>query len=60
MDLGNKELKEKYLFSKDELKIVKNFNDKDNEQLFEEMKQMRDHLRQTQITPSLNSKKDST
>ena len=56
MDLGNKDLKEKYLFSKDELKIVKNFNDKDNEQLFEEMKQMRDHLRQTQIKATVSYK----
>lgn len=43
--LSNEELKNRYLFTQDELKNFKNFKDSDNQKIFEMIKKMRDEFR---------------
>lgn len=54
MEMNNVEVADKFKFSKDELKNLKNFGEKENDAYYKEMLKMRDHLRETQIKASLN------
>ncbi len=54
MELSNKDISEKYKFTKDELVKLKNFNEKDNENMYKEVLEMRDHLRKSQIKATVN------
>ena len=54
MEMNNAEIADKFKFTKEELKNVKNFTEKDNESFYKEMLKMRDHLRETQMKATLN------
>lgn len=54
MDMNNAEVADKFKFTKDELKQLKNYTEKDNDAFYKELLTMRDHLRETQIRASLN------
>jgi len=54
LELGNKELEDKIKFSDSELKAFDDFNKKDNDKLFEEVKELRDATRMTQIKSRLD------
>ena len=43
--MSNEELKNKFLFSSDEMKIIKNFKSSDNDKIFNMIKSMRDEFR---------------
>lgn len=54
MELNNAEMADKFKFTKEEMKNLKNFSEKDNETFYVQMLKMRDHLRQSQITATMN------
>jgi DNA-directed RNA polymerase II subunit RPB1 len=54
MEMSNEEMSEKFKFTKEELKNLKNYSDKDNESFYKQMLKMRDHLRQTQLAGTMN------
>lgn len=54
MDMGNKELEDKYGMSKEELNKVKDWSDKDDRDFIKLMKNIRNKLRKTQIKTTLN------
>ena len=45
---------EKYKFTKEELSKLKNFKEKDNEKMYNQMLNTRDHIRQTQVKATSN------
>ncbi len=49
MEMSNTEVADKFKFTKDELKQVKNFSDADNEKYYKFMLEVRDKLRHTQM-----------
>jgi DNA-directed RNA polymerase beta' subunit len=54
MNMGNTEIKNIFKFTKDELKKVKSWSDKDNNEYYDYIINMRNHLRKTQIKATLN------
>lgn len=54
MEMNNAEIADKFKFTKDELKNLKNYSEKDNESFYREILSMRDHLRETQLKATLN------
>jgi len=54
MDMNNAEVADKFKFTKDELKNLKNFGEKENEAFYKDMLKMRDHLRDSQIKATFN------
>ena len=54
VELSNSEMIEKYKFTKEELSKLKNFNEKDNERMYVQMLNTRDHIRQTQVKATSN------
>jgi DNA-directed RNA polymerase beta' subunit len=54
MEMNNKEIEEKFKFTKEELKSVKNFTEKDNENFYLSILKMRDDLRNTQVKATIN------
>jgi DNA-directed RNA polymerase beta' subunit len=54
MEMSNSEIADKFKFSKDELKKLKDYSEKDNDEYYKNILKMRDHLRQTQIKASVN------
>ncbi len=49
MEMSNSEVAEKFKFTKEEMKQLKNFSDADNEKLYKFFIEMRNKLRQTQM-----------
>jgi DNA-directed RNA polymerase beta' subunit len=49
MEMSNTEVAERFKFTKDELKKLDKYTEKDNERFYEKLIDMRDHLRYTQI-----------
>lgn len=54
VELSNSEMVEKYKFTKEELSKLKNFNEKDNEKMYIQMLNVRDHIRHTQVKATMN------
>jgi len=54
MDMNNAEVADKFKFTKEELKNLKNYSEKENEAFYKDMLKMRDHLRESQIRASFN------
>ncbi len=54
MEMNNAEIGDKFKFTKEELKNLKNYSEKENDAFYKEILSMRDHLRQTQIKATLN------
>ena len=54
MEMNNAEVAEKFKFSKEELKNVKNFSEANNDAFYKEILAMRDHLRQSQLKATMN------
>ena len=54
MDKGNKGIEEEYKLTKEEMKKTTNFTEKDNENYYKLMLNVRDHLRKTQISTSID------
>ena len=54
MEMNNAEIADKFKFSKEELKNLKNYSEKENDAYYKEILAMRDHLRQTQMKATLN------
>lgn len=54
MDKGDKEVEQIYKMTKDEMKKVSNFTEKDNNDYYKLMLNVRDHLRKTQIKASMD------
>jgi DNA-directed RNA polymerase II subunit RPB1 len=55
IEMSNSEMIAKYKFTKEEMKQVKNFSDKDNNDYVNLLMEMRDNLRKTQIKATLNN-----
>ena len=55
IEMSNSEMIAKYKFTKEELKGIKNFSEKDNKDYVNLLMEMRDNLRQTQIKATLNN-----
>jgi len=55
MEMSNSEINDKFIFNKEELKKVKNFTEKDNEVYYNNLLEMRDKLRTTQIKATVNN-----
>lgn len=54
MEMNNAEIADKFKFSKEELKNVKNFTEANNDAFYKEILSMRDHLRQSQMKATMN------
>jgi DNA-directed RNA polymerase II subunit RPB1 len=54
MEMNNKEIEEKFKFTKEELKKLKNYSEANNEAYYKEILMMRDNLRQSQIKSTMN------
>lgn len=54
MEMNNAEIADKFKFTKEELKNLKNYSEKENDAFYKEILSMRDHLRQTQMKATLN------
>ena len=54
MNMTNSEIANVYKFTKDELKQVEKFTESDNNKYYEMIKNMRDHLRQTQMKATID------
>jgi len=54
MDKGDPDVEREYKLTKDEMKEVKNFTDKDNNDYYKLMLNVRDHLRITQMKASMD------
>ena len=54
MEMNNAEVADKFKFTKEELKNLKNYSEKENDAFYKEILSMRDHLRQTQMKATLN------
>ncbi len=54
MEMNNMEMVDKFKFTKEELKGLKNFSESNNEAFFKEILSMRDHLRETQLKATMN------
>jgi len=55
LEMSNSDIISKYKFTKDELKGVKNFSEKDNNDYVNILMEMRDNLRRTQFKATLNN-----
>ena len=55
IEMSNSDIINKYKFTKEEMKQVKNFSDKDNNDYVNLLMEMRDNLRRTQIKATLNN-----
>ena len=55
IEMSNSEMIAKYKLTKEEMKQVKNFSDKDNNDYVNLLMEMRDNLRRTQIKATLNN-----
>lgn len=54
MEMGNKEIDSKYKFTKEEMSKLKNYSETDNVNFCKIIKNMRNHLRETQIKSTNN------
>lgn len=54
MEMNNAEIADKFKFTKEELKNVKNFTEANNDAFYKEILSMRDHLRQSQMKATMN------
>ena len=54
MEMNNAEVADKFKFTKEELKNVKNFTEANNEAFYKEILSMRDNLRQSQMKATMN------
>lgn len=47
--MNDEELKNNFVFTKEELKNIKNYNEKDNDKFYNELKDLRDYIRKVKI-----------
>jgi len=54
MELSNSEIMNKYVFTKQELSTLENFTEKDNMEMYNMLINMREHMRRTKISSSID------
>ena len=55
LGMNDEELKNNFTFTKEELKNIKNYNDKDNEEFYNIIKKLRDYIRKVKINSNINN-----
>jgi len=55
LGMNDEELKNNFTFTKDEIKDIKNYNDKNNDDFYNKLKELRDYIRKVKINSNINN-----